>query len=70
MAESDTPFCDRCGKPTTFAGRISLPSTIIYGCEACGRQMWIARSGSETDLMQQQQQQQQQTDTDESPGGS
>jgi hypothetical protein len=59
MNESTTPRCDRCGGSTTFAGRISLPSTIIYGCEARGNQVWIGAGG------QQQQQPQPQRDANE-----
>jgi hypothetical protein len=63
MNESDTPLCERCGTATTFAGRVSLPPHIIYGCQNCGKQMWVQverRTG---------QQQQPQTDTDENHSG-
>jgi hypothetical protein len=63
MDESDTPLCDRCGTATTFAGRVSLPPHIVYGCQNCGKQMLVQverRTG--------QQQQQPQTDTEENHG--
>ena len=34
--------CPHCGRPTKFAGFVSLPPQSIYHCVACDRSDWVA----------------------------
>jgi len=37
----DNPFCKRCGGPTHYAGNVTAPNQMIYGCDKCGHQTWV-----------------------------
>jgi len=70
MAMTDPPRCERCAGGTTFVGRISLPAQMIYRCDTCAHEMWLAnsptphhRSSAQQPEAQQPQQQQQQQQT-------
>ena len=40
MEPDSSPAC-RCGKPMTFATKISMPRQIVYRCDRCKGQAWI-----------------------------
>ena len=40
MEPDGSPAC-RCGKPMTFATKISVPRQIVYRCDRCKGQAWI-----------------------------
>jgi len=78
MAITDPPRCERCAGGTTFVGRISLPAQMIYRCDTCAHEMWLANtptphhrpSGQPSEAQQPQQQQQQQPDKKKEGGDS
>jgi DNA-directed RNA polymerase subunit RPC12/RpoP len=60
METEYAPRCVRCGKPMSFAGRISLPPQMIYRCEACRTEIWTGSQPAPAPLFTEQPSQQQQ----------
>jgi hypothetical protein len=41
MEQVESPICRGCGKPMTFATRVTMPRQSVYRCEPCREQAWI-----------------------------
>jgi hypothetical protein len=60
MEAENPPRCVSCSESMVFSGRISLPPEIIYRCEQCASEIWVANRPSASGHSQQPQAQQQQ----------